>query len=118
MSKKSFEQTLAEAIQEIMGSKIGVEVITVPEGSTIEAEMAKRDDPNWCEGCQEVHSDDEAPASQQKALDSIDKRVAELTEAIAIYGKLRASIAKPWAERKPLDMLTEIMMTQRIDQLV
>ena len=139
------EDIIKGLIKQITGADVvDLEVIKVPEGSTLEAEMEKRGykrDGEPCEGCGNQHAwitpegtkvfahgghdEKETQVSQEKefkgrrarALQGILRRQAV---ALQIYDKLKEmekSIQRDQDEREAGDLFTEILLYADIQQL-
>lgn len=115
---------ITQQIEAALGGNVRVEHIHVPEGSTIEDAMAKRrNDPNWCEACQEVHEDntererEATPDMQRKAIASLDRKIKEAKKWMEIATKLRDSIATPLDKRGPLQTLDEMLLAMQLSKM-
>ena len=139
------ETQLPEALRELLGvimSADHVEVISVPNGSTIEEEMAKRgyredkepklNQAEWPYPGAEAdkRATDEANAEgdkeegavyrekqRQMALKIVRKRQASLLEALDIYKAMEKSIMRQEKERTSTDQLNELVMMMKLKVL-
>lgn len=115
---------LAQQIEAALGGKVSVQHMHVPEGSSLETELKKRADPNWCEECHEVHGDNEAQTvksdsddRQLKAIAALNREIARHEKWIDVAKKLRSSIATPMDKRTPLQTLDEMMLAAEMSNL-
>lgn len=122
--RKLVEGLIAQALSEVLGGrKVKAEVIEVPKGSTIEAEMEKRGNV-WCEACQAFHPKEDIPAGdeflgrQQTMLEDIDRRVAHMKEAMVLMDKFRGLVAMKLEDRTPQIQLHEIALMHRLEKLL
>lgn len=88
-TERNAQAQLGKAVGKLLrnhGINIDVEVISVPAGSTLEAEVAKRNG-----GDQKAAVMDR----QQGAVASLDQRIAEVEQGLVLLRELRESIAQP-----------------------
>jgi hypothetical protein len=119
MNQKQLPEGLKDLIAAISGAD-HVEVVRVPEGSSIEEELKKRSDPNWCDSCQEVHAEEtpESRAAQKpRALENLRKRMAWHLECLDVLKDMEKSLLIPEAERTTKTTLDEVMLMLHLKML-
>lgn len=119
MNQNQLPEGLKDLIAAISGAD-HVEVIRVPEGGSIEEEIKKRTDPNWCEVCNEVHGEEtpkDRADNKARALENVRRRMAWHLECHELLKRLEVSLQTPEDKRTTQTTLDEVMMMVHLKML-